>query len=282
MLSVSGAFGLHYILSRFNWREFWAATPRFLSEVIVASLFGLVVWLLRDNGRLAMTIAIAGMLLAIAYIAWNRTQKDTAAAISPHAWAALTILLIAAGLVYPLTATMNRTYGFAVTPHLDGLVAMRAANPDEYEAVRWLSDNVEGTPIILEAVGGDYTLYGRVSSRTGLPTVIGWQDHEYRWRGSWSYLGGELEPADRAAYPNCLTARCVDVARAYTSTSPREAKEILELYDVQYVYVGHLEREQYGEAGLAKFATFMELAYRNDTVTIYRMPREVETVVSAP
>ncbi len=284
MLSVSGAFGLHYILSRFNWREFLAASPRFLSEVIVASLFGLVVWLLRDNGPLAMTIAIAGMLLAIAYIVWNRTQKDTAASISPHAWAALTILLIGAGLVYPLTATMNRTWGFAVTPHLDGLVAMRGGNPDEYEAVRWLSDNVEGTPIILEAVGGDYSPkgHGRVSSRTGLPTLIGWQDHEYRWRGSWSELGGEPEATDRTAYPDCLTARCVDVARAYTSTSPREAKEILEEYSVQYVYVGHLERETYGEAGLAKFSTFMDVAYRNDTVTIYRMPREVETVVSTP
>jgi len=66
------------------------------------------------------------------------------------------------------------------------------------------------------------------------------------------------------------------------STSPQEAKDILEEYDVEYVYVGHLEKETYGEAGLAKFATFMEVAYRNNSVTVYRMPREVETLVSAP
>ena len=51
---------------------------------------------------------------------------------------------------------------------------------------------------------------------------------------------------------------------------------------MEYVYVGYLEKEAYGEAGLAKFSTFMDVAYRNDNVIIYRMPREVETVVSAP
>ena len=56
----------------------------------------------------------------------------------------------------------------------------------------------------------------------------------------------------------------------------------MDKYDVEYVYVGHLEKEAYGEVGLAKFATFMDVAYQNDSVTIYRMSREVETVVSAP
>jgi len=125
---------------------------------------------------------------------------------------------------------------------------------------------VSGTPVILEAVGDGYTDYARISSRTGLPTVIGWPGHERLWRGSDEPLDGRQE----------------DVGRAYTTTSPGEAKAILEEYDVEYVYVGHLERDTYGEAGLAKFATFMEVAYRSDTVIIYRMPREVETVVSAP
>ena len=43
-----------------------------------------------------------------------------------------------------------------------------------------------------------------------------------------------------------------------------------------------LEKVAYGEAGLAKFATFVQVAYRNNSVTIYRMLRKVETVVSAP
>jgi len=149
---------------------------------------------------------------------------------------------------------------------MDGLVHVQVHHPDEYEAIRWLNDNVRGTPVILEAVGDAYSDYARISSRTGLPTVIGWPSHERIWRG-WDEL-----PTDRQE----------DVARAYTTSSPREAREILEKYNVEYVYVGHLEKEAYGTAGLAKFGAFMEVVFRNETVTIYRMPREVQTVVSAP
>jgi uncharacterized membrane protein len=62
---------------------------------------------------------------------------------------AATIFFIGAGLVYPVITSMNRTYGFTTHRYLDGLAAMRAGDPSEFEAVRWLEDNVEGTPTIL-------------------------------------------------------------------------------------------------------------------------------------
>ena len=52
----------------------------------------------------------------------------------------------------------------------------------------------------------------------------------------------------------------LDVKQAYQTTSVDEARQILETYNVKYVYVGALERETYGEQGLAKFATFMNRA----------------------
>ena len=211
MLSVSGAFGLHYIVSRWKPMDVLATTPRLL-------------------------------------------------------WVTLTFAIIGAGLVYPVIATPNRTFGFRTHQYLDGLTALRPVSPPEYEAIRWLSDNVKGTPIILEAVGGDYSDYGRVSSRTGLPTLLGWPDHEYRWRASLEVQG----------------TRKQDVEQAYKTTSADEARDILEKYGVEYVYVGRLEKEAYGEAGLAKFASFMEVAYQNEGVTIYRLPAEGEIVVAAP
>ena len=45
---------------------------------------------------------------------------------------------------------------------------------------------------------------------------------------------------------------------------------LLDQFDVAYIYVGDLEREQYGEAGLRKFADALEVAFANDRVTIYR------------
>ncbi len=61
-----------------------------------------------------------------------------------------------------------------------------------------------------------------------------------------------------------------------------EAREILETYDVTYVYVGTLEREAYGDAGLAKFGEFMDVAFQNGGATIYKMPDTGRVSVRAP
>jgi YYY domain-containing protein len=214
----------------------------------------------------AWTLLSIGGAIGLYELVTRWRAKRPAVALARLCWAGLTIIIIAAALVYTVAATFDRTGGFTNARHMDGFAYVKVQRPDEYEAIRWLNDNVSGTPVILEAVGEGYTDYARISSRTGLPTVLGWSGHERIWRGSDKPSSGRED----------------DVARAYMSTSPAEAKEILDKYHVEYVYVGYLEKEAYGEAGLAKFATFMELAYRNDSVTIYRMPREVETVVRAP
>jgi len=187
----------------------------------------------------AWTLLSIGGAVGLYYLAIHWRPRRPAVALGRLCWAGLTAAIIAAALVYTVTVTFDRTGGFTNAQHMDGLVHVQSEHPDEYDAIRWLNDNVSGTPVILEAVGDAYTEYARISSRTGLPTVL-------------------------------------------TSTSQEEVKAILKKYDVEYVYVGRLEREAYGEAGLAKFGAFMEMAYRNDSVTIYRMPREVETVVSVP
>jgi len=214
----------------------------------------------------AWTLLSIGGAVGLYYLTVHWRARRPAIALGRLCWTALTAIIIAAALVYTVAATFERTGGFTNTRRMDGLAHVLAQHPDEYKAIRWLNDNVSGTPIILEAVGGGYTDYARISSRTGLPTVLGWPGHERIWRGSDKPAAGRED----------------DVAKAYTTTIPGEATEILEKYDVEYVYVGHMEKEAYGEAGLAKFATFMEVAYQNDSVTVYRMPQEVETVVNAP
>ncbi len=189
----------------------------------------------------------------------QREMRSLVARLGGPTWAGVAVLLILAGLVYPLTATLARTDGFDRPQTLDGLAFARSSNPSEYEAIRWLNENVDGAPVILEAVGDAYSEAGRVSSRTGLPTVLGWYIHEKGYRGSDEPLQGRTE----------------DVARAYTTTSVDEARAVLEKYDIEYVYVGPFERQQYGHTGLAKFGRFMELAFENAEVTIYRMPETV-------
>ena len=139
---------------------------------------------------------------------------------------------------------------------LDGLAYVGSFNPDELAAIEWLRANVEGAPVVLEAVGGQYSSFGRVSAQTGLPTLLGWAGHEFQWRGY-----DTPEPNIRDGV----------VRRIYSE--PRWSDEVaalLDQYDVAYIFVGGLERSQYDPAGADKFAAELPVAFSNDTVTIYR------------
>jgi YYY domain-containing protein len=171
-------------------------------------------------------------------------------------------VMLAVALVFPVQAVQSRavefrgTAGTAERPPLtlNGLAHVSRFNNSEYEALMWLRQNVEGAPVVLEAVGGQYSEYGRVAASTGLPTVLGWAGHEYQWRGS------TPEPAAREPI----------IKQIYNETDLGRVAPLLDQYGVEYIYVGHLEQREYNPAGLAKFGQQLEVAYSNGGVTIYR------------
>ena len=165
-------------------------------------------------------------------------------------------VIIGAALVYPVASVFWRIGSSEAPRRLDGLQLLQYFHPAEYEAINWIQDNVDGHPVLLEAVGGSYSHFGMVSASTGLPTLLGWPGHELEWRGSSEPQAGRQEA----------------VERAFTTTDPAEARSILEQFNVKYVYVGPLERATYGQGGLPKFEEFMEVAFHNQEVTIYQMP----------
>ena len=160
-------------------------------------------------------------------------------------------------LLFPIYGVNSRAMEFrgqekenAAT--LNGLAQIQRFNPDEYEALLWLRE-LEGTPVILEAVGGQYSGYGRYAANTGLPTVLGWAGHEYQWRGD------TPEPAQRE------TA----VRDIYSQTDLAGISHLLNQYAVEYIIVGNLEREAYDPIGLEKFTEQLDPAFTNNSVTIY-------------
>jgi uncharacterized membrane protein len=167
-------------------------------------------------------------------------------------------LLIVAGLVYPALAIPVRAREYGGPPTLDGAAYLAQTQPDDYAAIAWLNENVAGAPVILEAPGDRFKAYvyeSRVSAHTGLPTPLGWGGHEHQWRGDYD------EPARREP----------DIETIYTSVDANEVLTLLDKYDINYVYVGPVERARYPASGLAKFAQLMETVYDTGTVTIYRM-----------
>ena len=103
--------------------------------------------------------------------------------------------------------------------------------PEDAAGIRWLKKNIKGSPVVLEANGDSYTQYERVSAMTGLPTVLGWYVHEWLWRN---------DVAD-------LNTKSGDIELIYTSKDEKQVKDLLEKYNISYIFTGSCEREKYGE-----------------------------------
>jgi uncharacterized membrane protein len=178
------------------------------------------------------------------------------------AYVVAAVVLIVAGTFYPVMAFYTKANEFKATPTLDGMAYMKSSNPDDYNAIQWMRQNIRGAPIVAEAIGGEYSDYGRIATHTGIPNVLGWPGHEVQWRGN--AKGWE--------------AREGDINRLYATTDVNEAKDLLRKYGIQYVYVGRLERAaaaadgkpKYDATALGKFATFMDAVYQQGGATLYR------------
>jgi uncharacterized membrane protein len=186
-------------------------------------------------------------------------------------WMAGLLALVLASSVYPLVGTYARTNHYAQrTNSLDGLDYLQSCNipncdydtSGDYAAIRWLNSHVSGDPVIVEAVGDDYTSYARISALTGLPSPMGWIGHEYQWRVNW--LNNDLNAVD-------FDNRKGDVDTIYMDPHPGVVMSLLARYHVQYLYVGLLEQMKYPGANLHRFSAFMQVAYAAHGVTIYQV-----------
>jgi uncharacterized membrane protein len=167
-------------------------------------------------------------------------------------------IVLAGSLVYTVDAWANRAYQETGGRTLDGLAFLQQSNPDEYAAMQWLDHNVAGVQTVLQAVGQSYDENtARISSRTGLPTLLEWPFHEEQLRGD--------VPA--------ISQRAADVQTIYQTQDEFQAYRLLANYSVQYVVVGEPERAMYGAAGMAKFADMGTPVFISPTVVIYRVGR---------
>jgi len=161
------------------------------------------------------------------------------------------------GLTYPVLALPNKTdnFGFANPERrtLDGSGYLETYHRDDNLAIQWLSFAQPG--VVAEAVGGSYSEFARVSTYSGQPSVLGWPGHESQWRGGAAEMGGRAD----------------ELARLYTTPSWNQAKEILQNYNIRYVYIGSLERATYA-VDERKFLANLTVAYKQGQVVIYENP----------
>ena len=187
-------------------------------------------------------------------------------------WLSGLAVLVVSASVYPILGTQARLRTrFDPRPAtLDGAAYMRDAVyrdargsidlATDYEGIRWLQREVEGSPVVLEGVTPQYWWGGRISVYTGLPSVVGWKWHQEQQRWDYRWIVGERQQ---------------DVDTIYSTDDAEQAVGLMREYGVEYVYVGQLERLYYPEAGLAKFENALtedlELVFQTADVTIYRL-----------
>ncbi len=166
-------------------------------------------------------------------------------------------LLFLWAMEYPLIVSYNRiSHEYSAREDksdLDGMNYLLKNHPGDYKAIMWLRKNTTPNESILEAIGDSYTYYSRISTFTGLRTLLGWQGHESLWRGvSFSHLK--------------------DVANSiYSKTNFDEILPLLNKYEIKYIYVGELEHENYSEESFMKFESNLTKIYSDpgNNVSIY-------------
>lgn len=162
-------------------------------------------------------------------------------------------VLIAAGLIYMPFAVNSRAVidgGHARTddPNAPPLTLeggnTLASGADDYAVISCFNNFVKGDQAVLvEAMTYDSAYnkaYGRVSVLSGIPTVLGWPNHEGQWRGD--------------TYSAAAGTRMDDIGRLYNTLDWKVVQQVIKQYHINYVYVGPTERNVYAESGgLSKF-----------------------------
>jgi len=258
LLIGAGMLALHYGSDDDEWRA-----PIDVALVALVALLACELVFVRDSYgdklyRMNTVFKLyfqAWLLLSIAapWALAGLVGRRWAWAPAPKLVAGMGSLLLIAAAAYPAGMIATRQ-GSPWPLTLDGTAYLEREHPDDFAAIRWLRENVEGMPVVLEASGDPYSYYARFASNTGLPTVMGWANHEGLWRG----------------HDQRVEARKRDVRLAYAAPTLEAATPILDRYGVKYVIVGDLERQDFRQspASLEKFDA-LKVAFRQGQTVVY-------------
>jgi len=238
------------------------------------------------QGWILFSLASAFALWAILAGARARGRGRLAALVGRGVYGLAAAIFILAGMVYPVMGVRYRAIveggrycdekALAKVGQecpeqrpltLNGVPTMVSQN--EYQAIQCLQ-NIEKDrdAILVEAPGGAYnSRQSRFSGLTGIPTLIGWQNHEGQWRGE--------------SYSKFVGSRVGDIQELYTTTDWTRTWALIDQYGIDYIVVGEAERQMVEELiaaggsgtladGLSKFDGILEPVCATETAQVYR------------
>ena len=192
---------------------------------------------------------VAWVLLGVStFIAVARSLERVRLPVIPRPLSmALPAIAVAALFLVPLVVPIDVPYGETRT--LDGMAYLDNAHPGDAAAVSYLR-SLPDNHTVVEAVEGDYSYYSRISTFTGIPTILGWPFHEVQWRSSTG---------------DWYSERTSDIASIYED--PDQSLGLMEKYGADLLVVGDLEKEKYR---VILPETGLELIHESDGTAVYR------------
>jgi YYY domain-containing protein len=155
----------------------------------------------------------------------------------------------ALALFYPIQATVTRLRQHQGPWTLESHSALVRRNRGDAAAIDWLRRLPGSNLVLLEATGDPYTEFARISTHTGIPTVMGWVNHEELWREN-----------DKE-----VAARANAVRTFYSSQDTATIYGIIRQYRVSHVVIGELESRTYPEAEGVTAFPFLKPAFPGAT-----------------
>ena len=236
--------------------------------------FYIQVWLL---------LSVAG---GVAFACLLRASQQFSRALKVLWYVPCIVLFTIAGL-FPVMATRGRSFD-RMAPDLpltlNGMGYMTQAThgetaPDtgyseeielavDYQLVRWMQENVKGSPVIMEGrrQGSEYQWNGRFSIMTGLPSVLGWNWHQRQ---------------QRTFYPmhEWIFQRERNIQQFYNTSNIDVAVDIIHHFDVEYIIRSGLEEVHSTPEGLDKLDSMVDIgllsvSYEVAGGKIYRVNEE--------
>ena len=172
------------------------------------------------------TLWAIGAAIALGWLAIRAPRVEFKVALSVAVAGSLVL-----GMVYPVVSATRWSNDFEAWSGLDGSAYVASFSDDELAGIDFIRANASSDSVVLEAPGCSYNPisripFNRVSAYTGVPTVIGWPNHEGQWRSGDDELRAEIFPRR-------------DAAQAFYAAP---TAEFVDEWGIDFVYYGIYER----------------------------------------
>ncbi len=211
----SGAVGMSFFLMMLFWESIYYGTR----SAFMARTYNLL--------HFAMGLAIF-ILLTVLYQKprWKIPSSLCALFLSLY-FLSTSGLTLFWGLHNPIYASTDFQY--------DGLKFLQST--PESALISWLRENATSKDILIEGSGASYSLAARISSYSGVPSVLGWENHV----------------ALRGIGKRAIERRARAIELIYNSPNVISAYHVAKKFGATFLVVSEYERKIYSAKSLLKF-----------------------------